>query len=91
MNIFLILALFIINQPLMILYDFEASNKPLGWVVVDDNVMGGRSEGNISVNEKGYGIYEGEVSLENNGGFSSIRYGFEPINVEAYKIAQLLC
>ena len=72
MNILLLLVFFIINQPEMILYDFEAGNKAHGWIIVDDNVMGGRSEGNISVNDKGYGIFEGEVSLENNGGFSSM-------------------
>lgn len=42
------------------------------WVVIDDGVMGGRSAGQVS-SEEGVTIFEGDLSLENNGGFSSIR------------------
>ena len=42
------------------------------WQIEDDVVMGGRSDGNFRLHEDGYGIFEGDVSLENNGGFSSL-------------------
>ncbi len=44
----------------------------LQWQSVDDGVMGGRSVGRAHVHD-GRLVYEGVVSLENNGGFSSIR------------------
>ncbi len=42
------------------------------WKTVDDVVMGGRSRSNI-VEADGVLRFEGEVSLENNGGFCSAR------------------
>jgi hypothetical protein len=53
--------------------------------VVNDGVMGGLSKGNFSVNDKGDGFFTGHVSLENNGGFSSVRYNFESKSVSNYK------
>ena len=40
--------------------------------VVNDNVMGGRSNSRVVAHPDGV-IFEGMVSLENNGGFASIR------------------
>jgi uncharacterized surface protein with fasciclin (FAS1) repeats len=48
-------------------------NQKLGWKVVDDGVMGGLSKGNLSFSENGILRFSGELSLENNGGFSSLR------------------
>mgnify|MGYP003683025805 CR=1 FL=1 len=59
----------------MKLFDFTKTKDISNWHVVNDGVMGGISEGNFSLNEAGNGIFEGTVKLENNGGFSSIRYG----------------
>lgn len=50
-------------------------NQKLGWKVVDDGVMGGLSKGNLSFSEDGILRFSGELSLENNGGFSSLRTG----------------
>lgn len=49
--------------------------RSLDWQVVDDGVMGGLSKGNLNVSEDGILVFEGKLSLENNGGFSSIRTG----------------
>lgn len=38
--------------------------------------MGGKSLSQFKLNADGYGVFDGEISLENNGGFSSIRYRF---------------
>ena len=58
----------------MTLFDFTKTKDISNWHVVNDGVMGGISEGKFSLNEAGNGIFEGTVKLENNGGFSSIRY-----------------
>lgn len=58
----------------LMLYDFSQNSSKSDWQIVDDVVMGGRSVGNFSINEAGNGLFEGKVSLENNGGFSSLRH-----------------
>ncbi|MBA6232631.1 CIA30 family protein [Colwellia sp. MB3u-28] len=50
--------------------DFSKQEKGL-WRVTDDNVMGGLSNGNMTF-EKDHGIFNGNISLDNNGGFSSV-------------------
>ncbi len=42
------------------------------WRAVNDGVMGGISTGAMSVHEHGL-LFAGELSLENNGGFASVR------------------
>lgn len=44
----------------------------LSWYPVHDTVMGGRSEGGVRLVDEGM-AFEGYLSLENNGGFASIR------------------
>ncbi|MCO5725757.1 CIA30 family protein [Robiginitalea marina] len=56
------------------LFDFNNAAPLSGWTVVDDPVMGGRSRGSLTVDSEGHGVFSGEVSLKNNGGFSSIRF-----------------
>ena len=58
----------------MILYNFYSPVQADEWIVVDDVVMGGKSQGNFMINPQGKGVFEGNVSLENNGGFSSVRH-----------------
>lgn len=67
-----------------IIFDFSKDVDISSWRVVDDVVMGGVSRGNFKINEKGNGLYFGTVSLENNGGFSSLRFRFDKINVSKY-------
>ncbi len=52
-----------------------AEVETLGWKVVDDGVMGGLSKGNFVVSPEGIATFSGRLSLENNGGFSSVRTG----------------
>ena len=66
-----------------LLYDFSTESNPTDWQIVNDGVMGGRSQGNFTIGEQGNGVFYGDVSTENNGGFSSVRYAFEPIKVTA--------
>jgi NADH dehydrogenase [ubiquinone] 1 alpha subcomplex assembly factor 1 len=59
------------------LYDFSQNSSLSDWRVVDDVVMGGRSNGQFSIDDAGNGVFEGEISLENNGGFSSLRHSLK--------------
>ncbi|GAB2772532.1 CIA30 family protein [Actinomadura fibrosa] len=57
-----------------VIFDFNKDSDVREWVIIDDVVMGGRSSGTFGLNAEGHGVFEGEISLENNGGFSSVRY-----------------
>ncbi|MDR9419828.1 CIA30 family protein [Gracilimonas sp.] len=61
--------------------DLTTSSDLQNWRIVDDVVMGGRSSGNFELTAAGHGRYTGEISLKNNGGFSSLRYTFPRMNV----------
>jgi hypothetical protein len=71
--------LLIMNTSLI--YDFNKNSFPKDWRIIDDGVMGGLSQGSFSVDADGNGVFAGTVSLENNGGFSSVRYQCEKIKV----------
>jgi monofunctional biosynthetic peptidoglycan transglycosylase len=47
--------------------------ETLGWTIVDDGVMGGLSQGRHEIGKDGILRFFGTLSLENNGGFSSLR------------------
>lgn len=68
----------------MTLFDFTPDSDIRDWVTVDDTVMGGVSNGQFHLDEAGHGVYTGYVSLDNNGGFSSLRYRMPTIRVEGY-------
>ena len=51
---------------------FRFPLAPLAWRVVNDTVMGGRSRSRGVEGEESL-LFEGQLSLENNGGFTSIR------------------
>lgn len=56
--------------------NLDNAKQQLKWQAVNDSVMGGQSEGDIESKTSGSLLFKGEISLENNGGFSSIRsYG----------------
>lgn len=66
------------------IYDFSEGNNMSDWYVVDDVVMGGRSEGDITINEENHLVFHGNVSLDNNGGFSSVRFQSERLPSHEY-------
>ena len=47
----------------------------LKWRITDDRVMGGRSQGKFEITKQDTMRFSGNLSLENNGGFSSVRSG----------------
>jgi len=57
----------------------------LDWFVVNDTVMGGKSDSRLLVGASKV-VFEGDVSLKNNGGFASVR---APFNLQGKKAEQL--
>ena len=54
---------------------FDTAQAVAGWRAIDDRVMGGVSRSRLRFNAEGHATFEGEVSLEQNGGFASVRSG----------------
>ena len=67
----MLLGLLLMTSSSLLLTDFTSTNSDLGWYVVNDNVMGGRSEGDFE-QEEGQLKFTGRTNT-NGGGFSSIR------------------
>lgn len=55
-------------------------NEPL-WYTVDDNVMGGISSSTVDIIDQDILSFSGTMSLENNGGFSSVRSDWTPTDL----------
>ena len=58
------------------------------WQITNDTVMGGRSESRFQINSEGNAVFLGHVSLENNGGFASVK-NHEPQNLEGCTIIKI--
>lgn len=55
------------------LIDFTAPAATDRWQAVNDGVMGGVSQGRFRITDDGRLEFSGRLSLENNGGFASVR------------------
>ena len=81
---FATLALIPLLTPLLLAQDMKTNSAPekslfdftratnAAWPVVNDDVMGGVSTSSFRITN-GLAVFRGEVSLENNGGFASVR------------------
>ena len=56
-----------------VVFDFDTPKDAQQWRPVNDGVMGGRSEGAFRVSRDGILEFYGNLSLENRGGFASVR------------------
>lgn len=56
-----------------VLFDFTGADAAIDWQNVNDGVMGGVSEGKFKITDKKTLEFFGTLSLENNGGFASVR------------------
>ncbi len=71
-----------INNPTI--FDFNSKSELSDWMIVNDVVMGGRSDADMYIGEDGNAIFSGTVSLENYGGFASVRHRFPTRIVEEF-------
>lgn len=58
---------------LQTLFRFDSVENAGRWGIVNDSVMGGISESGLALLEEDALLFTGNVSLENNGGFASMR------------------
>ncbi|WP_419183910.1 CIA30 family protein [Vibrio tasmaniensis] len=65
--------------------DFTQPKEYQNWAATNDNVMGGISTGGF-IYDGGISQFRGELSLENNGGFSSINRSVESVNSDVDSI-----
>ena len=63
------------------IFDFNASADLSSWSILNDGVMGGVSTSTFSINADGHGLFEGNVSTLNNGGFASVRHRPDPMDI----------
>ena len=68
----------------LIIFDFTKEANLKNWYVVNDTVMGGESSGKMGKDAQGNGLFEGHVSLDNNGGFTSIKYDAGKIKLQGF-------
>jgi monofunctional biosynthetic peptidoglycan transglycosylase len=54
-------------------FDFSEPEAARAWQPVNDGVMGGVSDGRFRITDEGTMVFFGTLSLENNGGFASVR------------------
>lgn len=67
-----------------LLFEFDTPDSADAWTSVNDTVMGGVSSGGYTLTEDGSLRFSGEVSLENNGGFASLRARTGTLDLSAY-------
>lgn len=68
-----------------ILFEFSRPDAATGWYDINDVVMGGISWGKAIWKDKGCLVFKGNVSFENNGGFSLIRSANTDYDLQDYK------
>lgn len=81
MKYFILLSIMIGSSSQHIIFDFSKDANINKWIIVDDVVMGGKSSGTFKLSDEGHGVFQGDVSLANNGGFSSVRHRFDKLQV----------
>ena len=72
-----------------VFFNFSKISDISNWRVVNDTVMGGVSNADFKLNEAGNGEFTGHVSLENNGGFSSVQYAFNALSVSPEEVIEI--
>lgn len=72
------------------IYNFNQKNGLSGWNIQDDRVMGGISQGKFELTEQGHGRFYGNVTVESNGGFSSVQNNDLDIKVDPGQTIRLI-
>ncbi len=64
--------------------DFGQGKYGKDWMIINDGVMGGISDGQARLDEDSL-VFFGSLSLENNGGFASVRSRFNRYDFSEFK------
>lgn len=64
------------------LFDFTGADAAKEWQTINDGVMGGVSEGKVKIADKKTLEFYGTLSLENDGGFASVRTTAKKLGLE---------
>ena len=70
------------EDTLIPLFDFTEADAAKQWQTVNDGVMGGVSEGKFKITDAKTMEFFGTLSLENNGGFASVRSKAKKLSLE---------
>lgn len=68
-----------------IIFNFKEKSDADQWIAVNDNAMGGLSNGEMLIDEDNNLVFFGSLSFKNNGGFSSIRTLPKDFELQGYK------
>jgi monofunctional biosynthetic peptidoglycan transglycosylase len=66
------------------LIDFSSRHVIDKWKAVNDGVMGGLSKSRIRATREYTAVFEGHLSLENNGGFASVRASLDGVDLAKF-------
>ena len=69
--------------------DFGQNGNGRDWYEINDDVMGGRSRSQLSYTNESM-IFSGHVSLENNGGFASVRSPRKKLDLSKYQYVTIV-
>jgi NADH dehydrogenase [ubiquinone] 1 alpha subcomplex assembly factor 1 len=72
------------KSDMKILVDFSDEDEKDQWRIINDGVMGGLSQSRIDINTNAIAVFQGQLSLENNGGFASVRRLLRQDNLTGY-------
>lgn len=72
-----------------VLFGFVPGTPP-AWHAINDGVMGGVSRGEVRITAEGTLAFSGHVSLENGGGFASIRSRPAPLGLAGAQALRLV-
>lgn len=62
-----------------LIHPFDTPSSTQDWHPINDGVMGGASSSQLRFDSAGHAVFEGEVSLQNSGGFASVRTSSLPL------------
>jgi len=83
MPVFCLISTIVMTQ--LMIFNFEKNTNIKKWRTVDDVVMGGVSKSKVYLDKDGNGVFSGHVSLDNNGGFSSLRHQFNSLDISKFQ------
>jgi NADH dehydrogenase [ubiquinone] 1 alpha subcomplex assembly factor 1 len=80
--LFLMGSFIMADDKIQPLFDFTGADAAKEWQTINDGVMGGVSEGKCKISDKKTLEFFGTLSLENNGGFASVRSKAKKLGLE---------